>query len=431
MPSATASLAASLASLPPPTRTALLAEFSDAELAALEHDWAFWGRPAQLAPPGDWRVWLLLGGRGSGKTLALTQHLRREIEAGRADRVALVGETAADCRDVLVEGPSGLLTIAPPDRRPLYEPSKRRVTYPNGAVVTLYAASDPEQLRGPEHALAGCDELGKWAYGESTWSNLLFGLRRGADPRVVCATTPRPTPLVKRLIDDPTVAKSRMRTDENLANLPPLFLEQVVAPYRGTRLGRQELDGELLAEVEGALWRRDWLEAGRVRAAPELRRVVVALDPPGESSVGAAEAGIVVAGVGRDGHGYVLADRSRRSTPAQWAAAALEAMREYGGDRLTAEVNQGGQMVEATLRTIDPTVSYRAVRAARGKQARAEPVAALYERGLVHHVGAFPALEDQLCTWTTEDGESPDRLDALVWALTDLMLGGPRGAAGF
>ena len=399
-----------------------------------EDPWLRLARPSQLPPPGPWRTWLVMGGRGSGKSRAGSEWVRMEVEAGRRGRIALVAETAADARDVMVEGPSGLLAIARPGLRPRYEPSKRRLTWEHtGAVATTYSAEDPEQLRGPEHDGAWADELGKWARGVATWDNLQFGLRIGPDPVAVATTTPRRVPLLRALLDDPTTAKAPqpLTTADNLANLAPSFVDYVTMKYAGTRLGRQELGGELLEEVEGALWTYDLIERARVPEPVPMRRVVVAVDPPAESGPEASEAGIIVAGVGLDGRGYVLGDLSRRATPAQWASAAVNAYQAYDADRIVAEVNNGGQMVEATIRTVEKAVAYRAIRASRGKQPRAEPVSALYEQGRVSHVGLFPALEDQLCTWVPTDANSPDRLDALVWALTDLMLGGAKGAAGF
>jgi predicted phage terminase large subunit-like protein len=360
-----------------------------------------------------------------------------EVEAGRRGRIALVAETAADARDVIVEGPSGLLAIARPGLRPRYEPSKRRVTWEHtGAVATTYSAEDPEQLRGPEHDGALCDEIGKWARGMATWDNLQFGLRLGPDPVAVAMTTPRRVPLLKALLADPaTVAVGAgMTTADNAANLSGSFLDYVTRRYANSRLGRQEMGGELLDEVDGALWGYETLEAGRRTEAPRpLRRIVVGVDPPAEFGEHAAECGIVVAGLGRDDRGYVLADLSRRGTPKQWASAVVAAYHAWDADRIVAEVNNGGAMVESTIRTVEggARVSYRAVRASRGKIPRAEPVSALYEAGRVSHVGLFAALEDQLCTWVAGEADSPDRLDALVWAMTDLMLGGAQGAAAF
>ncbi|HTT78944.1 MAG TPA: terminase family protein [Stellaceae bacterium] len=393
----------------------------------------FWRpRPAQTPPLGDWRVWLLLAGRGFGKTRAGAEFVRREIAAGRARRVALVGPTALDVRNVMVEGDSGLLNIGPRRRRPLYEPSKHRLTWPNGAVAETFSADEPDRLRGPQHDLAWCDELAAWRY-PAAWDMLLFGLRFGADPRVVVTTTPRPIKLLRALFADPTVRVTRGRTIENRANLAPAFLAAIVKKYEGTRLGRQELDAELLDDLPGALWTHALIDAARLAAAPEgLARIVVAIDPAVSSGEDADETGIVVAGRDAAGHFYVLADASARLAPIEWARAAAASYKAHRADRVVAEVNNGGDLVEATLRVIDPNLAFRAVHAARGKAARAEPVAALYEQGRVHHIGAFPALEDQMCALAPDfdrasQGWSPDRVDALVWALTDLFIDPPAG----
>jgi predicted phage terminase large subunit-like protein len=413
-----------MSSLPAEQRRALLDGFTAEELVALEHDWRVWGRPEQQAPEGDWRVWLLLAGRGFGKTRTGAEWVRAEVEAGRRGRLALVAPTAADARDVMVEGESGVLAVSPPGFRPLYEPSKRRLTWPNGAQATTYSADEPDRLRGPQHDGAWCDELAAWRYPEA-WDMLQFGLRLGRDPRAVVTTTPKPVRLVRELVAAPTTVVTKGSTYANLGNLAPAFLDQIVRKYEGTRLGRQELDAEILDDVPGALWTRTLLDGLRVREHPDLVRVVVAIDPAVTSGEKADETGIVVAGKGVDGQGYVLADASCRLSPDGWARRAVEAYRRHQADRIVAEVNNGGEMVELTIRTVDPHISYAAVHASRGKRTRAEPVAALYEQGKVHHAGGFPDLEDQMCTYTPDayDG-SPDRVDALVWALTDLMLEG-------
>lgn len=323
----------------------------------------------------------------------------------------------------MVEGESGILAISPPWARPLYEPSKRRVTWPNGSMVTVYTADEPDRLRGPQHHWAWCDELAAWRYPDA-WDMLMFGLRLGSDPRVVVTTTPKPIKLVRDLISSPTTAVTTGSTYENLANLAPAFRDAIISRYEGTRLGRQELLAELLDDVPGALWTRSIIESCRVRETPELVRIVVAIDPAVTSGEDADETGIIVAGLGVDGHGYVLADRSvHLASPETWARRAVVAYREFTADRIVAEVNNGGEMVELTLRTVDRSVSYRAVHASRGKRVRAEPVAALYEQGRIHHVGAHPTLEDQMCQFVPEGSDiSPDRVDALVWAMTDLML---------
>jgi len=417
--------AAQLAALEPDEQRARLDRLDAAQHGRMLDDWEFWARPNQLPPPGDWRVWLLLAGRGFGKTRSGAEFVRARVEAGLASRVALVGPTASDVRDVMIEGESGLLAISGEDWRPLYEPSKRRLTWPNGAVALAFSADEPERLRGPQHDLAWCDELASWRYA-AAWDNLLLGLRLGSDPRVVVTTTPKPNKLVRDVLASAGTVVTRGATFDNAANLAPAFLESVVRRYQGTRLGRQELEAELLEDLPGALWSRDAIEAARVTAAPDLSRIVVAIDPAASSGAGADETGIVVAGLAHDGQVYVLDDLSGRMSPRAWALKAVAAYKNFAADRIVAEVNNGGEMVEATLRSVQSDASFRALRASRGKAVRAEPVAALYEQGRVHHVGGLPALEDQLCAFTSDfdraaSGTSPDRLDALVWAVTDLM----------
>jgi phage terminase large subunit-like protein len=419
-----------LASLSEPARNDLACALSPAAARALLYDWQFWARPGQLPPPGNWRVWLLLAGRGFGKTRTGAELMRARVAERTARRLALVAPTAADARNVMVEGESGILAISPPWDRPRYEPSKRRLTWPNGAIATLYSADEPERLRGPQHDATWCDELGSWRYPEA-WDMLMFGLRLGTDPRAVVTTTPRPTKLIRALVADPTAVVTQGSTYENRANLAPAFLDQIIRKYEGTRLGRQEIEAELLDDVPGALWTRGMIEAARAQTAPPLIRVVVAIDPAATSTADADETGIIVAGRDSQGQGWVLADASGRYQPAEWAKTAVAAYRAHHADRVIAEVNHGGEMVEATLRVIDPNVPFEAVRASRGKVARAEPVAALYEQGRVRHVGVLPRLEDQMCGFVPAGhgdvdlrsvGHSPDRVDALVWALTDLLL---------
>ncbi len=340
-------------------------------------------------------------------------------------RGGIVAATAADVRDVIVEGESGLLSLAPPGQQPEYEPSKRRLTWPNGSQATLFSADVPGRLRGPQFHWAIADELAVWRY-EDAWDMLQLGVRLGDDPRIVVATTPRPTKLVRDLLADENVVVTRGSTYDNRANLAPRFLERIKEKYEGTRLGRQEIYAELLDDTPGALWTQSELDDLRVKAAPDLVRVVVGVDPSATSY--GDEAGIIVAGISADGHGYVLEDASLQASPHGWGSAAVKAYHVRTADRLVAEVNNGGEMVELTIRTVDPTVSYRAVHASRGKRTRAEPVAALYEQGKVHHVGALPGLEDEMCTWSAADNDpSPNRVDALVWCITELMLTGPRG----
>jgi phage terminase large subunit-like protein len=384
------------------------------------HHWPLWARPEQLLPQGDWDTWLILSGRGWGKTRTGAEAVR-EWARNPGWRIALVGRTAADVRDVIVEGESGILACCPTWERPLYEPSKRRLTWPNGAQATTYSADEPDLLRGPQHHAALCDELATWAYLDEAWSNLVLGLRLGAQPRKVITTTPRPLALIRQLLADTRCQVTRGSTFDNAQNLAASALREFRAKYEGTRLGRQELNGEVLDDVPGALWARPQLDGSRVHVAPELARIVVAIDPAVTASAESDETGIVVAGKGVDGALYVLADRSCRLSPDGWARRAIVALDEFAADRIVAEVNNGGDLVENVLRTVRPEAPYRAVRASRGKRVRAEPIAALYEQGRVHHVGLHAQLEDQMCSFLPEGNErSPDRVDALVWALTDL-----------
>ncbi len=390
----------------------------------MPHLWSFWARPAQLPPPGDWTTWLILAGRGFGKTRAAAEFIRWQIESCGKRRAALIAPTAADARDVLVEGESGLLAVCPPWNRPVYESSKRRVTWPNGAIATLYSADEPERLRGPQHDCGACDEIGAWRYGETAWHMYQFGLRLGTQPRTIITTTPKPTPLIKKLLLSamPDGVITRGTTYENRANLADTFFSQIIREHEGTRLGRQELLAELLTDHPGALWTLAMLEPHRVTAAPPLERIVVAIDPAVSSTATSDETGIIVAGRTSGGHLYVLDDRSCRASPDGWARAAISAFHAYQADRIVAEANQGGEMVRSVLTTIDPNVPITLVHATRGKALRAEPVAALYEQARGHHVGTFGTLEDQMTDWTPGQA-SPDRLDALVWAATDLLLG--------
>jgi phage terminase large subunit-like protein len=355
----------SIASLPKWIRDPLIDSLGPEAQAWLRYEWGSRARDEQKPPPGDWRVWLLLAGRGFGKTRTGAEMVRREIGMRTARHIALVAPTAADVRDVMVEGESGLVAIAPPWDRPEYEPSKRRLTWENGAIATTYSADEPERLRGPQHDFARCDELAAWRYPEA-WDMLMFGLRLGDDPRAVVTTTPRPTKLVKALVADPKVVVTRGSTYDNWKNLAPAFLDQIVRRYEGTRLGRQELDAEILDDVPGALWTHGLIDATRVNTVPSLTRIVVAIDPAVSTDEHADETGIVVAGKSADGHGYVLADISGRYAPVEWAKAAIAAYRTHDADRIVAEVNNGGDLVEATLRVVDPAVPFSAVHGASG-----------------------------------------------------------------
>lgn len=388
------------------------------------HAWPVWARADQLPPRGPWRTWLILAGRGWGKSRTGAEFVRAEVKSGRAGRIALVARTAADVRDVIVEGESGILAISPKGERPTWEPSRRRLTWPNGAQATTYSAEEPDQLRGPQHDLAWTDELAAWRYPDA-WDQLRFGLRLGDHPRVCVTTTPRPTKIIRDLMASPDTVITRGRTRDNVANLAPGVVAELERRYAGSRLGRQELDGEVLDDSAGALFRWAWIDTARVAKAPDLRRVVVAVDPSGSSHDESDETGIVVAGVGYDGRGYVLADESGRYRPEEWARKVASAYATHKADAVIAEHNYGGDMVAAVLRACgSASLPVRTVSAKRGKATRAEPVAVLYEQGRVSHVGSLARLEDQLTTWdpATASG-SPDRLDALVYAVTELMGG--------
>ncbi|WP_323810039.1 DNA-packaging protein [Sphingobium baderi] len=417
-------------------RERVLAHLDGAAAERLAHEWRWTARAEQVAPEGDWRIWLMMAGRGFGKTRAGAEWVRGIAENDPGARIALVGATLGEARSVMVEGPSGLLSIAPWWCRPAYAPALRKLMWPNGAVATLFGAADAEGLRGPQFSHGWADEIAKWACGEAAWDNLMLGMRSGMRPRVLATTTPRPVPLVRRLVarEGVDLVVTRGQTADNAANLADGFIAAMQDSYGGTRLGRQELDGELIEEVEGALWTRDLLERCRVRHVPGderdgalLRRVVVAVDPPASAHGDAC--GIVVAGLGADGRAYILADASvERMRPEGWARAVAVAAAAHGADRVVAEANNGGAMVESVLRAAEAGLPVKLVHASRGKAARAEPVAALYEAGRVAHRGAFPMLEDEMCGLIAGGGyegpgRSPDRADALVWALTELMLG--------
>lgn len=421
--------ASSLRQLSPEARLRFISSLTDDEACYLLHDWPVWARPDQLTPEGDWLTWLAMAGRGWGKTRVGSQTTIAEVQAGRAARIALVAETAADVRDVMVEGDSGIMKCSPPWFRPTYEPSKRKLTWPNGALAYTYNATEPDQLRGPQFDFAWSDELAKWQYGQETWDNLQFGLRLGTRPRQLVTTTPRPIPLIRELLRDPTVHVTRGRTLDNADNLAPSFMKKILRRYEGTRLGRQELNAEILDDVPGALWSREMIDLALVvpPEPPTMRRVVVAVDPSGTAGEDddGDSIGIVVAGRSDEGQCYIMADRTCKLSPAGWGRVVADAYAEFGADRVVAEANFGGAMVESVIRSVNPRIAYRAVKASRGKAVRAEPVAALYEQKRVVHLRSMTALEDQMCHMTPEgymgDG-SPDRLDAMVWAVTELML---------
>jgi phage terminase large subunit-like protein len=381
--------------------------------------------PAVAQNGEPWLTWLILGGRGAGKTRAGAEWVR-EAARNPAARIALIGETMRDVRDVMVEGVSGLLAVHDAQERPEWSPTRGRLEWRSGAIAECFSAEDPDSLRGPQFSAAWCDELAKWRHAEATFDMLQFGLRLGGRPRQVITTTPRPISLLKRLIADPRTAVTRAGTGENVWFLAPAFLDTVVARYRGTRLGRQELDGELIEERADALWTRAALEACRIDVAPPCARIVVAVDPPASANKSSSACGIVAAG--RAGELiYLLADETAAGlSPAGWAQRAIALWRRLEADCLVVEVNQGGDMVRQVIREQDESVPVTPVRAHRTKYLRAEPVAALYEQGRVKHAGVFPALEDELCDFAVDglsSGRSPDRLDALVWAVTALTYG--------
>lgn len=411
-----------------------LAALSPEDLRFLKFDWPTFAHDHQLPPPGNWPVWLLMGGRGAGKTRAGAEWIRA-CALGHgwcgpepAGRIALIAETFADVREVMVEGVSGILSVHPKAARPVWIPSRRRLEWSNGAVAQAFSSEDPEALRGPQFDRAWCDELAKWNNAEETFDMLQFGLRLGQRPRQLVTTTPRPVPLLKRLLKQSGTAVTHAPTRANALFLAPGFLEAIVGRYAGTRLGRQELDGEMIEDRPDALWSREGLEAVRVDKAPEdLSRIVIAIDPPATARRTSDACGIVAAGLAGDGKAYILADRSRRQAkPSGWAEAAVGLWHGLRADCLIAEVNQGGDMVSEVIASADPSAPVKQVRATRGKFSRAEPVAMLYDQGKVRHVGTFPELEDEMADFGPgglSTGRSPDRLDALVWAVSELMLG--------
>lgn len=417
-----------MASLSEEERTALLSSLDPSVKAGLKYHWPFWARPNQLPPEGKWTTWLLLAGRGFGKSRCGAEWVRQKAYENPGCRIALVGETAADVRRVMVEGESGILAISPPEFMPNYSPANRTITWPNGSIAETYNATQPDQLRGPQHHFAWCDEIAKWQYMQDSWDQLQFGLRLGRNPQQVVTTTPRPLPLIRKLMNDPNTHVTRGRTYDNAPNLAGPFLRQIEDRYGGTRLGRQELEGEVLEDIPGALWSRTNIDNNRRPDAPDLERIIVAVDPAVSSEEGSDETGIVCVGMARDAdgynRGYVLADRTLRGSPDEWAKAAVALYREFEADRIVAEKNQGGEMVESVIRAVDRNVPVSLVHATRGKLIRAEPVSALYEQNRVHHIGRFDELEDQMCTFATDYDRangSPDRMDALVWGLSFLF----------
>jgi predicted phage terminase large subunit-like protein len=428
------SLALTIASLSPAERAAFVETLEPREALALQHHWPFWARPSQIAPEGDWSTWLLMSGRGFGKTRVGAEHVHQWAEElGPEGRIALVGKDPGDLRLTMIDGESGLLATARPWFKPLHEPSNRRLIWPNGCQAFTYSAETPDTLRGPQHHKFWGDELCKWKRPQETWDNLQFGLRLGANPQGIITTTPRPIPTLREILADPSTVVTTGSTYDNAANLPAKFLGRLLRKYEGTRLGRQELRAELLTDTPGALWTRALLEVAAAGEAPPLRRIAIAIDPAGkkgqpeEPEEATNETGILCGGLGGDGLGYLLDDFSGHYSPGEWGRRAVSLYETRRADLIVAESNNGGEMVEHVVRVaardMGISVNVKLVTASRGKYTRAEPVAALYEQHRIKHVGAFPELEDQLTTWVP-GMDSPDRLDANVWLWTALMLEG-------
>jgi phage terminase large subunit-like protein len=436
------SLASSLRALSPEERTKILEQLRPEAVVALRHAWRFWARPEQLAPgtPGaaidrtDWTFWLLLAGRGFGKTRAGAEFSIEKARTLPGSHGALVAATADDARKTMLsaglagsDGASGVLAVSPPDFAPIFEPSKRTITWPNGSAATLYSAEEPDRLRGPSHHWGWADETAAWQGQAEAWDQFLFGLRLGTHPQACITTTPRPIRIVRELLADPRCVVTRGTTFDNADNLAPSFLSKIASKYDGTRVGRQELYAEMLDDVPGALWTRAILDKSRVQQAPELRRIVVAVDPSAGHKEDNDEQGIVVAGLGVDAHGYTLADRTCRMSPDGWGRRVVQAYLDFQADVIVFEANFGGEMCEHVILTaaqaMGVRVNVKMVRASRGKAVRAEPIAALFEQARAHHVGAFDQLEDEQCSFTPLGYDrSPNRVDAEVWAYTELML---------
>lgn len=432
-----------MTSLSESERAEALSLLSESQSRAALYDWrGFWARPSQLEPGTDgaelsrkdWRYWLVQAGRGYGKTRVGAETIREWAREKLDGPIHLVAPTSADIRTVMVEGPSGLLSCYPPEQRPMYEPSRRRISWRNGNVAITFSADEPERLRGPQCEKFWADEVAAWRFADEAWDNLLFGFRLG-EPRAVITTTPKPIKIMRMLISDPHTVVTRASSYENRANLAPAFFDSIIKKYEGTRIGRQELMAELLEDIPGALWTRALIDASRINLADvvwhALVRIVVAIDPAVTAGEHSDETGISVCGLTNTNHIVVLDDLSCRESPLVWAQIAVRAYKGRHADRIVGEVNNGGDLVEGNIRAIDPNVPFRAVHASRGKAVRAEPVAALYEQGRVHHVmsgvaahdAALEKLEDQLCQFVPGSSErSPDRMDALVWAITDLII---------
>jgi len=421
-----------LAELSPEQRAAILAEYTDAELQLLNCDWDFWARPKQKIPEGNWLTWLILAGRGFGKTRTGAQTMLEWQNPGKQyespmsikgySHFALIGQTTADIRDIMLEGESGIITVAPFYNKPKYIASRRVLEWPNGAQAHLYSGDEPDQLRGPQHMKAWVDELVKFKYMQATWDMLEMGLRLGDKPQVIVTTTPQPKRLIKDLLLDPDTHVTSGSSYENIGNLAPSFIKRVIKKYEGTRLGRQELYAEVLGDVEGALWDTATLEKNRVDMYPTLKRIIVAIDPAVTNKDESDETGIIVAGKDKFDRAFVLEDASGKMDSKVWAQKAIDLYRKYRADAIVAEVNNGGDLIKTVISLLDSKVPVEEVWASRDKYTRATPVASVYEQDRVCHVGLFPELETELTEWEPGD-KSPNRLDAVVWAITDLLLG--------
>ena len=398
----------------------------------VKYHWPLWARRGQLPPEEPWHIWLLLAGRGFGKTRVGAEWVRARAESGRSSRIALIARTPHEAETVMVNGESGILAVCPPWNRPNWEPTKRRLTWPNGAMAFVFSSCEPDQLRGPQFDAAWCDELASWQYPQLTWDNLAFGLRLGPSPKCVVTTTPKPIDIVRELANRDDVTLTTGSSYDNSRNLPPGYIDAIRRRYEGTSAGQQEIYARLLKEAEGALWKREWIDDHRIDDAPnggDIQVKVVAIDPavtfnPRRSD----ETGIIVAGVNggpmldREKRYWVLEDASGIMTPDAWARRAVELAQKHDAMYITGETNNGGSLIESVFKHAPggEYVRFKGVHASQGKRARAEPVAAIYEQGRAHHVGRFTELEDQMCAWTTDSPNSPDRMDALVWAINGL-----------
>lgn len=414
------SLRESLVLLSAEERLKLIQSLTPTEAKILYYDWHEWARDNQLAPETNWTNWLILAGRGYGKTRTGAEKVREWATSGKVNRIALLGQTPADVRDAMIEGESGILEISPPEEKPIYNSSRRRVEWSNGCFALIYSGAEPEAIRGKQHEKAWVDEICAFRYPQEAWDNLAFGMRLGTNPQTVITTTPKPIKVLKEIMEDPSTAITKGNTYENRDNLPESFFRQIISRYEGTRLGRQEINADILDDNPNALWQRSIIDKYRVVKYPALKSIVVGVDPEATSSEQSAETGIIAVGYGEDEHWYVLDDKTIKGLPNDWGSSAVALYHKLTANTIVVEINQGGDMCEFVIHTIDRYVPVTKVRASKGKYTRAEPVSALYEQGKVHHVGFFAELEDQLCEWEPGNN-SPDRLDALVWAISHYL----------